>query len=156
MVRRCLDDLSTHKQTTRQFYEHYQSTQQTICCENSPLTFLHLYDPSRYFSSTPASRWTVCHIWHDVHPPQNALWHHDHPFLKWNLDGLSHDFWIHWWCPAGCSAKCGHFVIGFFWHVGNVHPAFQQIVDILSHDFWLQLWCPSSCSATCGSFVTGF
>jgi hypothetical protein len=33
------------------------------------LTFWHLYDPSRSFLSTPALRWTVCHMWHDIHPP---------------------------------------------------------------------------------------
>ncbi len=68
--------------------------------------FFHLYNPSRYFSCTPASRRMVCHMWHNVHPPINALWPYVHPFLKLNLDGLSHNFWTHLWCSAGCLAQC--------------------------------------------------
>ncbi len=120
------------------------------------VTIVHLYDPSTYFSSTKPSRWTVCHLWHNVHPPQNALWHHVHPFLKQNLDSLSQHFRTHLWrpagclatwdvlsqnfsptrlrCPAGFSAKCGRFV-----------ALFLDICDV-----------PPTCSANCRCFVTGF
>ncbi len=73
------------------------------------VTFFHLYNPS-----TQASRWTVCHMWHNVHPPRNALWPFVHPFLKWNLGGLPQNFWTHLWWSAGFLATCGHFVTEFF------------------------------------------
>jgi hypothetical protein len=63
----------------------------------------------------------------EVHHPQNALWHHVQPFLKQNLDGLSHYFWTHLWCPAGSSVKCGHFVAGFFRHVCDVGQLFNKM-----------------------------
>ncbi len=114
------------------------------------VTFFHLYDPS-----TPASRWMVGHMWHNVHPPQNALWHNVHPFLKRNLDSFSHDFWTHLWCFAGCLAKYGRFVTGFFNKFVMSKSAFQRNVDILSHDFWTFVM-PATCAAKCGCFVTGF
>ncbi len=120
-------------------------------------TFIHLYDPSTYFLSTPPSRWTVCYLRHNVHPPQNALWHYVHPFLKQNLDGLSQHFGTHLWRPASCLATCGHFVTGFFptrlrcpagfsakcgcfvalfLDICDVLPPAQQTVDVLSQDLW--------------------
>ncbi len=100
------------------------------------VTFIHLYDLSTYFLSTPPSGWTVCHLWHNVHPPQNALWHNVRSFLKQNLDGLSQHFWTHLWRPASCLATCGHFVTGFF-------PTRSR-------------QCPAGFSAKCGHFVALF
>ncbi len=139
------------------------------------VTFVHLYDPSRYFSSTPASRWTVCHLWHNVHPPQNALWHHVHPFLKQNLDSLSQNFWTHLWgpasclatcgrfdtgffptrlrCPAGFPAKCGHFVTWFLDTCDLLPPA-QQTVDVLSQDLINMFAMPSRLFSEMWTFVT--
>jgi hypothetical protein len=119
------------------------------------VTFVHLYDPSTYFLSTPPSRWTVCHLWHNIHPPQDALWHHVHPFLKQNLDGLSQHFATHLWRPASCLATCRRFVTGFFptrlrcpagfsakcWRFVAL---FLDICDVLP-----------TCSSNCGRFVTG-
>jgi hypothetical protein len=31
--KQCRDDPSTHEPTTRHFYPHYPSTQQTVCCD---------------------------------------------------------------------------------------------------------------------------
>ncbi len=42
----------------------------------------------------------------------------------------------HLWCPATCSANCGRFVIEFFQHVCHVQPAFQRNVDICHTFFW--------------------
>jgi hypothetical protein len=94
---RCLDDPSTDKPTTRQFNPSVHPMN-CLLWQFAPVTFLHLYNPSRYFSFTPASRWRVCHMWHDVHPPQNALRHNVHLFLKWNVDVLPLDFLTRlWW-----------------------------------------------------------
>ncbi len=82
------------------------------------------------------------------------------PFLKRNFDGLSHDFWTHLRYPAGCSAKCGRFVIWFFdnfamsswlfskmWTfcrmilpICQVLPPTQQNVNVLSQELLTLLW----------------
>jgi hypothetical protein len=107
---------SVHPQTDHATFRPKLSIHPTnrLLWKFTTVTFVHLYDPSTYFSSTPASRWTVCHLWQNAHPPQNALWHHVHPFLKQNLDGTSQHFWTHMWRPASCLATCGRFVTGFF------------------------------------------
>ncbi len=126
---------SVHPQTDHATFRPKLSVHPTnhLLWQFTTVTIVHLYDPSMYFLSTPPSRWTVCHLWHNVHPPQNALWHHVHPFLKQNLDGLSQHFGTHLWPPAGFSAKCGHFF-----------ALFLDICDV-----------PPACSANCGRFVTG-
>jgi hypothetical protein len=118
---------------------------------------------------------TFCHTWHNVHPLLPALWHHVQPSLKQNVAVFSNNFWIWFWCPTGCLAKCGHFITWFlnifmmtnllsgkmwtFCHrisgdISDDQPAVRQNVDILSLDFWTHLWCPTSCWATSGLVVT--
>ncbi len=163
---------SVHPQTTmRQFDPHYPSTQQTVCCDKLPLWHSDTYmnRPGIFCPPPPpGSGWSVCNWWHDIHPPQNALWHHLHPFLKRNLDGLSHDSWTHLWCPAGCLAKCGCFVTGFFstrlrcpagfsgkcgcrmisGPICDVMLPAQRNVDVMSQDFFTCL-CVCLCVCVC-------
>jgi hypothetical protein len=44
-----------------------------------------------------------------------------------NVDVLSHDFGIHLWCYAGCSAKCGRFDTGHF--CVHVYAQVRQPMD---------------------------
>ncbi len=145
------------------------------------VTFFHLYDPSRYFSSTPASRWMVCHMWYNVHPPRNALWHLCPAFPEaksgWFVTKFLDPFVMSPPPPAGCLATCGCFATGFFKHVCNDQLAFQRNVDFLSHDFWTfvmsclllsKMWtfcyrifstrlqCPTGFSAKCERFFAWF
>ncbi len=141
-----------------------------------PCDILTPYDPSAIFypSLFEVDR-TFCHTWHNVHPLLPALWHQVQPSLKQNVAVLSYNFWIQLWCPAGCLAKCGHFITWFlnifmmtnllsgkmwtFCHripgdISDDQPAVRQSVDILSLDFWTHLWCPTSCWARRGLVVT--
>ncbi len=128
---------SVHPQTDHATFRPKLSVHPTnrLLWQFTTVTFVHLYDPSTYFLSTPASRWTVCHLWHNVHPPQNALWHHVHPILKqiWtvchNIFGSICDI-----LPAVCQ-HVGVLSPDFPQHVCNVQPAFQRSVDVLSHYF---------------------
>jgi hypothetical protein len=136
---------SVHPQTNHVTFRPKLSVHPTnrLLWQFTIVTIVHLYDPSTYFSSTPPSRWTVFHLWHNVHPPHNALWHHLHPFLKQNLDGLSQHFRTHLWHPAGCLATCGRFVTGLF-------PNMFAMSSRLFSEVWMfwrlifgHLWCPA-------------
>ncbi len=76
--------------------------------------------------------WTVCHMisgliwdvlpagWRNVDILSQDFFQHVcnvQPAIQQNLDFFLHDFGTCLWCPAACSAKCGHFVTGFFWHI---------------------------------------
>ncbi len=98
------------------------------CDIRPPIRSVHIFFIHPAFKVDGLSLVT-CHL------SQNALWHHVHPFLKQNLDGLSQHFGTHSWRPASCLATCGRFVTGFF-------P--------------IRLRCPAGFSAKCGRFVAIF
>ncbi len=136
---------SVHPQTDHATFRPKLSIHPTnrLLWQFTTVTFIHLYDPSMYFSSTPPSRWTVCHLWHNVHPPQNALWHHVHLFLKQNLDGLSQHFGTHLWPPASCLATCGCFVTGLFPNMFAMSSRLFSEVWTFYRLIFGHLWCPA-------------
>jgi hypothetical protein len=136
---------SVHPQTDHVTFRPKLSVHPTnrLLWQFTTVTNVHLYDPSTYFSSTLPSRWTVCHLWHNIHPSQNALWHHVHPFLKQNLDGLSQHFGTHLWPPAGCLATCGRFVTGLFPYTFAMSSRLFSQVWMFCRLIFGHLWCPA-------------
>ncbi len=68
---------------------------------------------------------------------------------------LSHFFWPHLWCPAGCEVWCGRFVTWFL----DIPAMSNQLTSkmwtfchkMFGHnmcwhpDFWTHLWWPTGC-----------
>jgi hypothetical protein len=136
---------------------------------------VHLYDSSTYFSSTLTSRWTICHLWHNIHPPKmlcdimftlswSEIWTVCHKIFEPICDILP-AVWRHVDIMSQDFSK----------HVFDLQSVFQQNMVILLHDFWTlvmscrllrEMWTfchrifltrlqyPAGFSAKCWCFVT--